>query len=1084
MTFKHITFGESPIMRSLEKVARERGMFEDEPVVKEASAGETYEPTDDLLSDMLRLATGLRERGFVAEANTLEDKIFVHKKAAKAVKEKAKDEGEKMLDDAHPEGDVEVAPSQSGYGKMLTQKTTQDEIKKIVNKMPTGKYAHKKFAQSVGGEIDRAIAALEAVFDQHDMDANEGGAMFGISWQKNLARMIKDAAAGKDATTLGKAVDAFVAAAPSEMGDYINRRRAELQDSDGDLSSDVMAEIGGIWHQAQQTAAKGGVCEEGSTCASAVESIVKAAEEALDIKTAADMPSPKDVYEHLFTVFMEILNTDVDNVIWRGDDEWKAFNEDEAKHIAQRAKGEVHDYLEEAAEKGYNARNLLYMIRGVYSKYHSHSMGAKVWHDWPDNDWMDAGVLWDKMKAPGVPPLLIEKTPKYIADQKAAKAPKKQPTDVTKITKPQLQMAAINPLNGLAIDLEEFADNKKKTDDSRAKAASTAKKYRYMAAALDALKAPMAYQAVKDAFLNMNPVLAPTLGRFQKLNSLHALKVYIEKKEAGVSRFINSPKYKKASAKSDLSKLAQMEDEPAGEPKDDAPPAKPMGKGTGNVVLKMQTALKSLSDEFTKSNPARATALAQGGLDSDWKGLTSAALKEADKVRFEVDKTLTQLNPAPSGPNAMSNTKTLDALLAKVKSGEGLGYKGTGQSLGQYKRPSGKGSVEITTGDTSSLASFQRFLEDTNIVLELGGQPVAPTGSKAEQEAKPESPEKKKREAFPSPPKDRGFADDGLASIAKSVKGPDGRFYQTELFDKPEDKTPKSDEMIPGLTLAQWRKAFSHFKQEAYSAYKAPETKNRRNSQTLFWEMKKLEKWINDLAVKQKTAPDQVVNTGTGGPDGEGVAYPAKPGKRIIYDRYGKPYYWWENKPIPEGFSHSLGQGAGGAGLKPPVSHVLDLRDPRFGMPLRAFKRRLTYNSFINMQGPDIVAMFAHTQPKSDKEVQARYAISRGWEPVYWNDNPKVMSWRVKLPNGSEKLMMELKRPGYDAFAKTLKSSPQRKAMTFLRLALSRLAREYNKWEQGVPDAEADRIGSRVEKDYNKWTWLLNEQYGNVAGAE
>lgn len=134
MTFKHIKFNESPIMRSLEKVAIDKGTFEpDSPIVKEAS-GESFDPSNDLFGDMVRLANGLRKKGFVSEAEKLEDKIFAHKMAKK-------DDGEKMMDDAHPEGDVEVAPSKGGYGKMLTHPETQRQLLDIVNKKPTGKYA-------------------------------------------------------------------------------------------------------------------------------------------------------------------------------------------------------------------------------------------------------------------------------------------------------------------------------------------------------------------------------------------------------------------------------------------------------------------------------------------------------------------------------------------------------------------------------------------------------------------------------------------------------------------------------------------------------------------------------------------------------------------------------------------------------------------------------------------------------------------------------------------------------------------------------------------------------------------------------
>ena len=146
MTFKHIKFDDSPVMRSFEKVAKERGMVEEESeveeVVKKASAQEpALEATEDLHSDLVRLANVLREKGFEKDAEKLEDKIFGFKQAEKHLY-KATDDGD-VIESAHPDGEVEVAPSSGGYGVVETEHTTHKKILDKVLKTPTGKLASK-----------------------------------------------------------------------------------------------------------------------------------------------------------------------------------------------------------------------------------------------------------------------------------------------------------------------------------------------------------------------------------------------------------------------------------------------------------------------------------------------------------------------------------------------------------------------------------------------------------------------------------------------------------------------------------------------------------------------------------------------------------------------------------------------------------------------------------------------------------------------------------------------------------------------------------------------------------------------------
>lgn len=109
--------------------------------------GEDYTPSKDLFSNLLKLAAGLRARGFDEEASSLEGKIGLFKMA----KQEKDDAIKKMIDDklidfAHKEGDVEVAPSEYNYGQVEKINTKQKRILDSVNRKPTGDNSPRKLA--------------------------------------------------------------------------------------------------------------------------------------------------------------------------------------------------------------------------------------------------------------------------------------------------------------------------------------------------------------------------------------------------------------------------------------------------------------------------------------------------------------------------------------------------------------------------------------------------------------------------------------------------------------------------------------------------------------------------------------------------------------------------------------------------------------------------------------------------------------------------------------------------------------------------------------------------------------------------
>jgi hypothetical protein len=146
MTFKHINFSDSPVMRELERIAKAKGEVNAPPsvesVVKKVAASKkkaSYEPGEDLMQDILKLADGLRARGFDKQADSLETKFFDYKKAETHLYRAIDEDGEDVIDFAHPHAAKPI--SNSEHAKVPNILERHKKIVEVVNKQPTGKYA-------------------------------------------------------------------------------------------------------------------------------------------------------------------------------------------------------------------------------------------------------------------------------------------------------------------------------------------------------------------------------------------------------------------------------------------------------------------------------------------------------------------------------------------------------------------------------------------------------------------------------------------------------------------------------------------------------------------------------------------------------------------------------------------------------------------------------------------------------------------------------------------------------------------------------------------------------------------------------
>lgn len=155
MTFKHTKFEDSPTMRSLVKVATQKGLIKEEILVKTASVAKQadYAPSGNLIVNILKLCSGLRDLGLEDNAAELESK-FLNYKQAQSIYETSKETGEDVVDMAHPDGSHKVSDIE---GDAVVETILDQHLKMInvVNKKPTGKLASNK---SILNAVKKVVA--------------------------------------------------------------------------------------------------------------------------------------------------------------------------------------------------------------------------------------------------------------------------------------------------------------------------------------------------------------------------------------------------------------------------------------------------------------------------------------------------------------------------------------------------------------------------------------------------------------------------------------------------------------------------------------------------------------------------------------------------------------------------------------------------------------------------------------------------------------------------------------------------------------------------------------------------------------
>lgn len=167
MTFRHTNFEDSQVMRSLERLAQEKGLIKNDPLQKIASAPAkpkkaNLKPTNNLTENLLKLCAGLREEGMIKYAEELEATFMMYKQASCEC-------DHDLIDSAHPKGShkLEGVMGDAVIETILDQHLA---MMKTVEKKPTGKLSTAEdilnavkisLATDFKAKIDDALAKIQ-----------------------------------------------------------------------------------------------------------------------------------------------------------------------------------------------------------------------------------------------------------------------------------------------------------------------------------------------------------------------------------------------------------------------------------------------------------------------------------------------------------------------------------------------------------------------------------------------------------------------------------------------------------------------------------------------------------------------------------------------------------------------------------------------------------------------------------------------------------------------------------------------------------------------------------------------------------
>jgi hypothetical protein len=173
MTFKHEKFEDSSTMRSLVKVAQEKGWITKESLQKTAAESMVdLIPSTNLMDNILKLCAGLRAQGFNKYADELEVN-FLNYKRAQTLYETSPEKGEDLIQAAHPKGSHRLEDVAGDEAVIETILDKHLKIVQMIDKKPTGKLSNAAAIKSVKRVLAQMAGTIPATTENPEASSSE-----------------------------------------------------------------------------------------------------------------------------------------------------------------------------------------------------------------------------------------------------------------------------------------------------------------------------------------------------------------------------------------------------------------------------------------------------------------------------------------------------------------------------------------------------------------------------------------------------------------------------------------------------------------------------------------------------------------------------------------------------------------------------------------------------------------------------------------------------------------------------------------------------------------------------------------------
>lgn len=179
----------SEVYRELERQAVKKGFFKPtdgevvklaaQAVSKSAQINQEIDSTcsDDLIADIARLAYAMRRKGFISQAEEVEQNLVMFKQAECSLYDVTDETNKDLIGFAHRDGDVNVLEGSGELGTFETMQSISDKIQSMIKKEPTGINRMAELAGMINkvGQVSPVPGAPGSSFFGGESGSNVGG---------------------------------------------------------------------------------------------------------------------------------------------------------------------------------------------------------------------------------------------------------------------------------------------------------------------------------------------------------------------------------------------------------------------------------------------------------------------------------------------------------------------------------------------------------------------------------------------------------------------------------------------------------------------------------------------------------------------------------------------------------------------------------------------------------------------------------------------------------------------------------------------------------------------------------------------